>query len=115
MFTIFWGSPAQIGSLCNLREYVQRLQVDKSVKTFNTGDEFVVHAFKGHLMAAVCTILKVNSPQDLIAHDSSLEWLQNTSDMIVTEAFSPVYLHHVQIPSTTCTELSYTQHSFTLI
>ena len=94
---------------------MQRLQVDKSVKTFNTGDEFVVHAFKGHLMAAVCTILKVNSPQDPIAHDSSLGWLQNTSDMIVTEAFSPAYLHHVQIPSTTCTELSYTQRSFTLI
>jgi len=96
VFTIFWGSPSQIGSLCNLREYVQRLQVDKSVKTFNTGDEFVVHAFKGHLMAAVCTILKVNSAQDPVPHDSSLEWLQKTSDMIVTESLFPV--------STSCTD-----------
>ena len=81
---------------------MQRLQVDKSVKTFNTGDEFVVHAFKGHLMAAVCTILKVNSAQDPVAHDSSLEWLQKTADMIVTESLFPV--------STSCTDPFHNLH-----
>ena len=50
VFIMFWGSPAHIGSLCNLREYIQRTGVDKAVKVFNRGDEFLVHAFKSHLL-----------------------------------------------------------------
>ena len=90
VFTIFWGSPAQIGSLCNLREYVQRLQVDKNVKTFNIGDEFLVHAFKGHLTAAICTLLKLKSQDDPVAHIPTLQWLEKTAEMIVAQTFFPV-------------------------
>ena len=46
VYTIFWGSPAQPGSLCHLREQVNRKQVDKAVKVFNVGDEFLLHCFK---------------------------------------------------------------------
>ena len=40
-------------------------------------------------MAAVCSILKVKSPNDPVAHASSLEWLEKTSAMIVSEALFP--------------------------
>jgi RNA polymerase-interacting CarD/CdnL/TRCF family regulator len=40
---MFWGTPAQSGTLCNLREVIRRTQVDKAVKVFNTADEFLMH------------------------------------------------------------------------
>ena len=40
------GSPTQVGSLCNIRELVGRVQVDKAGKVFNVCDEFVLHAYK---------------------------------------------------------------------
>lgn len=43
---IFWDSPTHPGSLCHLREHLNRKQVDKAVKVFNVGDEFVMHYFK---------------------------------------------------------------------
>ena len=42
---IFWGTPAQPGSLCNLRELIRRVQVDKGVRVFSVGGEFILHAF----------------------------------------------------------------------
>ena len=65
------------------------MQVDNDVKTFNIGDQFVVHTFKGHLIAAVHSILKVKFPNDPVAHASSLVWLEKTSPLIVTEALLP--------------------------
>jgi hypothetical protein len=53
IFLIFWGTPAQHGSLSNMREQVRRHQVEKNVK----GDEFLVHAFKAHLLASICSML----------------------------------------------------------
>ena len=47
----------QPGSLCNLREQLNRKQIDKVVKVFNTGDEFLLHCFKAHLKARICTLL----------------------------------------------------------
>lgn len=100
IFMIFWGKPAQPGSLCNLREFIRRTQVDKSVKVFNTGDEFVIHAFKAHLTAGILTELNLKSTSDNISHTKSREWLKHTAEMLVTsllmpqESHDPVYHLH---------------------
>lgn len=75
IFLIFRGTPSQVGSLCNMRECVRRLRVDKSVKVFNTCDEFLVHMFKAHLTASVCTQLKLKDTSDTIEHEPTLQWL----------------------------------------
>lgn len=78
------------GSLCNLREFVRRVQVDKSGKVFNVCDEFILHAFrKSHLLAAVCTHLKVQSPDTSITHEGNLQWLETTAEAIVTQNIYP--------------------------
>ncbi len=77
VFAIFWGSPSTVGSLSNVREYIQRLRVDKSVKVFNTGDEFLLHTFKAHLTASICSVLKVSSCTDSIQHERTYLWLLN--------------------------------------
>ena len=64
IFLILWGTPAEHGSLCNMREQTRRNQVDKSVKVFSVGDEFLVHMFKAHLAAKICTNLKLKSTSD---------------------------------------------------
>ena len=56
----------QPGSLCNIRQQLNRKQVDKAVKVFNTGDEFVIHCFKAHLKARICTLLEIATPTDKI-------------------------------------------------
>ena len=61
VFTIFWGAPNQPGSLCNLREIARRTSVDKGVKVFNTGDEFLLLAFRAHLKAAIASSLTINT------------------------------------------------------
>lgn len=100
IYLIFWGSPAQHGSLSNMREHVRRLQVDKNVKVFNVGDEFLIHAFKAHLAAAVCSVLKISSVTEAIAHENTLEWLRETAERIVddtlipTSSQDPVYAMH---------------------
>ncbi len=66
--TKFWGTPAQSGSLCNLREVIRRRSVDKGVKVFNVGDEFLMHAFKNHLISSIMTNLKID---DHIPHGSA--------------------------------------------
>jgi len=58
---VYWGDEAQPGSLANLWAYINSTLVDKAGKTFSAEDEFVVYAFKAHLIAAACTHLKVNS------------------------------------------------------
>ena len=54
---IFWGSPAHPGSLCHLREHLNRKQVDKAAKVFNISDEFVMHCFKVETSTYTCTLL----------------------------------------------------------
>ena len=68
---ILWGTPTQTGSLCNLREQLNRKQVDKAVKVFNTGDEILVHCFKAHSKARICTLLQVSTAGDKIVHECS--------------------------------------------
>ena len=50
---------------------------------------FVLHAFKGHLVAAVCTQLDIRSKDFPIKHDSSLECLEKTALAITKEVLYP--------------------------
>lgn len=90
VFAIFWGTPSHTGSLCNMREYINRKQVTKTVKVFNVGDEFVVHCFRAHLLARICSIFGITSTSDNIQHTPSKEWLEETAQMIVREAIHPI-------------------------
>lgn len=83
-----------------MREYISRKQVNKTVKVFNIGDEFLVHSFRAHFMARICSIFDINSPSDDIQHTKSFEWLKEKAKVIVRETIhpihssDPVYLKH---------------------
>ena len=89
LLNMFWGSPSHVGSLCNIRELVRRVQVDKKGKVFNVCDEFLLHAFKSHLLAAICTQLHIDTPDAPIAHESTLQWLEATANSIVSQTLYP--------------------------
>ena len=88
-FAMLWGTPTTPGSLSCLREKIGRVQVDKSGKVFNVGDEFLVHCFKAHLIASVCTLLNLSSPSDTIQNEVSPEWLKATADSLVSKTLMP--------------------------
>lgn len=108
IYLIFWGTPAQHGSLSNMREHVRRLQVDKGVKVFNVGDEFIVHMFKAHLAASICSSLNLESVSDTIQHERSLEWLRSTAETLIvdtlmpTSSKDPVFAMHRAFLHTVC-------------
>ena len=79
----------QAGSLSNLREVIQRTRVDKSLKVFNVGDEFLVHAFKSHLLASMLSKLKLEKTSDPLDHPISLSWLKTTAAELVAELLMP--------------------------
>ena len=79
-------------SLCNAREYISRRQVSKDVKVFSVGDEFVLHFFKAHLVASICTILRIGLPTDPIEHIDSIERLRETAATLVSKTISPYNL-----------------------
>lgn len=89
IFLTFWGSPAQPGCLSNMKEIVMRQQVDKAVKVFNVGDEFLVHCFKAQLAAKICSLLNLKSVTDAIEHQNSLEWLRSTATKLVVDTLMP--------------------------
>ena len=89
IFLTFWGTPAQHGSLSNMRENIRRYQVDKTVKVFSIGDEFVVHVFKAHLFASISSILKLQSASEHVQHENSLSWLKSTAENLVKETLMP--------------------------
>ena len=97
---MFWGDPTIPGSLCQLREYIRRVQVDKDVKYFNVGDEFIIHVFKAHLLAAVCKKFSISSTTDKIEHRPDREWLQTKAEYFVksllfpVDSSDPVFLRH---------------------
>lgn len=99
-FQILWGTPSLPGSLCNLREIIQRLQVDKNAKVFNVADEFLVHTFKAHLCTRICTLLGIDSAQAAISHDATKEWLTQKAEALLpdtlmpTDTSDPVYNCH---------------------
>ena len=63
--------------------------MDKGVKVFNTGDEFLVHAFKAHLIANTMPHLGITSVDDPIDHSRSEAWLQETAEVIVKNSVMP--------------------------
>ena len=89
-FLIFWGTPDQQGSLYSMREQIRRNTVDKNVKVFSTGDEFVIHMFKAHLAARVCSKLALRSTSDSVEHEKSLVWLQSTAEDMVEHTLMPM-------------------------
>lgn len=89
LFDMFWGDLSSVGSLCNLREYIRRTRFDKSVKCFNIGDEFVMHVFKAHFIAKICTFFKIQAANDVIKHSISAEWLAKTAEKITGEVLCP--------------------------
>ena len=88
--SIFWGRPSDIGSLCNMREFISRKQVTKAAKVFNVGDEFLIHCFKAHLLARICSVLGLSSPADDIEHTANVEWLKAKAKFIVQETIHPI-------------------------
>ena len=92
VFTFFWGAPNQPGSLCNLREITRRTSVDKGVKNFNTGDEFLLHAFRAHLKAAVASSLTINTNGE-VDHQPTEKWLYEKAEEVVTKCLMPPTAH----------------------
>ena len=66
-----------------------RTLFDKAGKTFSVADEFVIHAFKAHLIAAACAHFNVKSPSETIPHDQTQEWLISTAKCIVETSVLP--------------------------
>jgi len=73
--TVATGADPVSQDLCNLREVVRRVQVNKAVKVFSTGDEFLLHCFQSHLLASICKQLSINDPSDKIPHSMTSQWL----------------------------------------
>lgn len=100
VFTIFWGTPSETGSLCNVRELICRKLVKKDVKVFNVGDEFLLHTFRAHLTARICSIFSIASPSEDIEHTPNLQWLEEKAKSIVehtihsTHSKDPAYARH---------------------
>lgn len=83
-----------------MREVIRRTLVDKSVKVFSICDEFLIHAFKGHLISSVLAHFKVTSTNDPIEHNATESWLQETAEKLVSKTLipsnstNPVYKMH---------------------
>ena len=100
----FWGTPSLAGSLCHLRELINRLTVTKAAKTFSVADEFVLHCLKAHIIASICVQLNLKCPSDPIPQASTfnLERLEKTAATAVdnilipplTSSLDPVYGLH---------------------
>ena len=43
---------------------------------FNVCDEFLLHAYKSHLIAAICTQLHIDTPDAPVPHETTLQWLE---------------------------------------
>lgn len=87
IYTSYWGRASQPGSLCHLREVVRWVQVNKAVKVFSTGDEFLLHCFQSHLLASICKQLSINDPSDKIPHSMTSQWLEQTATANVQNTF----------------------------
>lgn len=82
------GLTSHVGSLCNIRELINRKQVNKSVPVFSIGDEFVTHAFKAHLTVGICKHFGISSSQ--VNHEVSSQWLHTTAETIASKNIFPV-------------------------
>lgn len=50
----------------------------------------MVHSFKAHLIARICSILGISSPSEEIEHTPSLQWLKDKAKSLVTQTIQPV-------------------------
>ena len=107
VFSIFWGIPSQQGSLSSLRSVAHRLNVDKKVKVFNVGDEFLMHTFKAHLLAAIMNYLNMNDTTDNLTHPCSPSWLRQLAEKLVRKLWHP-HLHLTSFK--TCTSRLFMWH-----
>ena len=57
---------------------------------FNVADEFLVHVFKAHLRASLCTLLKLQSTSDPINHEGTEKWLRETAETLLADTLMPV-------------------------
>ena len=91
--TYFWGDYSTTCSLSYMRELVRLVQVDSGMKAFNIGDEFLVHSFKAHLLASICSLLKVNSSSKIIQHENSLDWFRLTAEQLIADTLMRIFIH----------------------
>ncbi|XP_019618434.1 PREDICTED: uncharacterized protein LOC109465518 [Branchiostoma belcheri] len=68
-----WNSPKNVGSLAHLRDVVDRRNVDSGGKKFNAMDEFLHHACKAHLIAALLHHLGMTCPGEDVPERSAEE------------------------------------------
>ena len=100
VLSCYWGNASTPGSLYNLREIVRRHRVDQKGKVFSIADEFVKHCFHAHLLANICSQLKITSPSDPINHENSEVWLHSTAERVLegsimpAESTDPLYSMH---------------------
>ena len=68
-----------------------------TVQRLSIADEFVIHALKAHLLAAVYTMLNISSGDQEIAHEVSAQWLQQAMsqavDCTLILSFSYAFMH----------------------
>ena len=48
-----------------------------------------MYAFKAHLIASICSHLKISSPQEDIEHEDDFQWLQQTAESVVSATLFP--------------------------
>ena len=79
----FWGNTTTPGSICSSWEYIHRVQLDKQAKSFSGADEFILHAFKAHLLAHIMAHFGITATNTVIPHECSKQWLQQTAADLV--------------------------------
>jgi hypothetical protein len=84
------GNPRAVGSLSNLRLQIEQLSVDQKGSNSATGDEFLLHVFMGHVIAAICEHFGIKSIDNAIEHKPTKEWLESTAQSIVSKPIFPV-------------------------
>ena len=50
----------------------------------------MVHVFKAHLSASVCTLLKLQSTLEVIHHEATERWLRETAETLLADTTMPV-------------------------
>ena len=59
--------------------------MDKGVKVFSVGDEFLLHVFKAHFKASILPLLNVHTTSDSVSHQLSKAWLHDMAEKIVSD------------------------------
>ena len=89
IFDCYWGKTTCHGSLVSLRELISRTKVDKKVKTFCVGDEFLTR-FSSTPFGSMLQAFNVTSSKAPIPHQFNRRWLEDTSKAIVEKVLLPL-------------------------